>query len=79
MRFPEGRPFKIVQFNDTQDDEQTDRRTVELIEKVLDAEEPDFVVNDGDVITGGCEDWRQVKQAINNGGWPIEPAASRGR
>ncbi|HEU4668715.1 MAG TPA: phosphoesterase, partial [Arthrobacter sp.] len=26
---PDGR-FKVVQFNDTQDDEQTDRRTIEL-------------------------------------------------
>lgn len=75
LRFPEGRPFKIVQFNDTQDDEQTDRRTVELIEKVLDAEKPDFVVNNGDVITGGCENWWQVKQAINN---VVRPMESRG-
>jgi hypothetical protein len=34
---PDG-GFKVVQFNDTQDDEQTDRRTIELMDKTLDAE-----------------------------------------
>ena len=44
-----------MQFNDTQDDEHVDRRTVELIEKILDTEKPDVVLINGDVITGGCE------------------------
>ncbi|MEV4774998.1 metallophosphoesterase family protein [Microbacterium sp. LWH12-1.2] len=72
LRFRAGGTFKVVQFNDTQDDEQTDRRTVELIEKVLDQEKPDFVVINGDVISSGCETRLAVKQAINNVVWPME-------
>ncbi|MFB4352062.1 metallophosphoesterase family protein [Microbacterium sp. LS_15] len=72
LRFHSDGTFKVVQFNDTQDDELTDRRTVELIEKVLDQEKPDFVVINGDVITGGCETRLAVKQAINNVVWPME-------
>ncbi|MFB7249176.1 metallophosphoesterase [Microbacterium sp. NPDC056234] len=72
LRFRADGTFKVVQFNDTQDDERTDRRTVELMEKVLDQEKPDFVVINGDVITGGCETRLAVKQAINNVVWPME-------
>ena len=72
LRFRADGTFKVVQFNDTQDDELTDRRTVELIEKTLDAEAPDFVLINGDVITGGCETRLAVKQAINNVVWPME-------
>jgi hypothetical protein len=68
---PDGR-FKIVQFNDTQDDENIDRRTVELMEKVLDTEKPDFVVLNGDNITGGCDTPSEMKQAINNVAHPME-------
>ncbi|WP_350347410.1 metallophosphoesterase family protein [Agromyces sp. G08B096] len=72
LRFRDDGTFKVVQFNDTQDDELTDRRTVELIEKTLDAEQPDFALINGDVITGGCETRLAVKQAINNVVWPME-------
>ncbi|GAA2849193.1 metallophosphoesterase family protein [Microbacterium arabinogalactanolyticum] len=72
LRFRPDGTFKVVQFNDTQDDELTDRRTVELIEKVLDQEKPDFVVINGDVISGGCASRLEVKQAINNVVWPME-------
>lgn len=72
LRFRADGTFKVVQFNDTQDDELTDRRTVELMEKVLDQEKPDFVVINGDVITGGCETRLAVKQAINNVVMPME-------
>lgn len=72
LRFRADGTFKVVQFNDTQDDEQTDRRTVELIEKVLEQEQPDFVVINGDVISSGCETRLAVKQAINNVVWPME-------
>src|SRR6478609_7796952 len=51
---PDGK-FKIVQFNDTQDDERIDRRTIELMEKVLDTEKPDFVVLNGDNIASGVD------------------------
>ena len=68
---PDGR-FKVVQFNDTQDDEQTDRRTIELMDKTLDAETPDFVVINGDVINGGCDSELEVKQALNHVVQPME-------
>lgn len=72
LQFHADGTFKVVQFNDTQDDERTDKRTVELIEKTLDQEQPDFVLINGDVITGGCETRLAVKQAINNVVWPME-------
>lgn len=68
---PDGR-FKVVQFNDTQDDEQTDRRTIELMDRTLDEEKPDFVVINGDVINGGCDTELQVKQALNHVVRPME-------
>lgn len=68
---PDG-TFKVVQFNDTQDDEQTDRRTIELMDRTLDAEKPDFVVINGDVINGGCETALDVKQALNQVVRPME-------
>ena len=68
---PDGR-FTVVQFNDTQDDERTDRRTIELMERTLDAEKPDFVVINGDVINGGCDTELDVKQALNHVVKPME-------
>lgn len=68
---PDG-GFKVVQFNDTQDDERTDRRTIELMDRVLDAEKPDFAVINGDVINGGCDTELEVKQALNHVVQPME-------
>ena len=68
---PDGK-FKIVQFNDTQDDERIDRRTIELMEKVLDAEKPDFVVLNGDNIASGVDSPLENKQALNNLAQPME-------
>jgi 3',5'-cyclic AMP phosphodiesterase CpdA len=77
LRFhPDGK-FKVVQFNDTQDDERIDRRTLELMEKVLDAEKPDFVVLNGDNITGGCDTPLEMKQAMNNIAQPMEKRGIR--
>jgi hypothetical protein len=53
LAFRPGGRFKVVQFNDTQDDEQTDCRIIELMDRTLDAEKPDFAVINGDVINGG--------------------------
>lgn len=64
--------FKIVQFNDTQDGRLTDRRTVELMEKVLDTEKPGFVVINGDVINGSPRNAKEVKEAYNNVVLPME-------
>lgn len=72
LRFPRNRPLRIVQLNDTQDDERIDRRTVQLVEAVLDDTRPDLVILNGDNITGGCDTAEQVRQAINNVVKPIE-------
>ncbi|MBY6036636.1 metallophosphoesterase [Fictibacillus nanhaiensis] len=72
LRFHPDGTFKVVQFNDTQDDERIDRRTIELMENVLDAEKPDFVVLNGDNITGGCDTALEMKQAMNNIAQPME-------
>ena len=72
LKFNADGKFKIVQFNDTQDDERIDRRTVELMEKVLDAEKPDLVVLNGDNITGGVDSPLENKQALNNLAQPME-------
>lgn len=72
VRFgPDGK-LKIVQFNDTQDDERIDRRTLELMHRVLDSEKPDLVVLNGDNITGGCDSEKQMRQAMNNVTVPME-------
>ncbi|WP_079526200.1 metallophosphoesterase family protein [Halobacillus hunanensis] len=72
LRFNQDGKFKIVQFNDTQDDERIDRRTIELMEKVLDAEKPDLVILNGDNISIGCETPTEMKQAMNNVVQPME-------
>lgn len=71
LRFNDDGSFKIVQFTDTQDDEDIDPRTVQLIEKILDEEEPDLVVFTGDNIAGGCQTAEDVKTAINNFAQPV--------
>lgn len=75
LQFNPNGKFKIVQFNDTQDDENIDRRTIQLMEKVLDAEKPDFVVLNGDNITGGCDTPLEMKEAMNN---IVQPMEQRG-
>ncbi|WP_241481515.1 metallophosphoesterase family protein [Mesobacillus campisalis] len=72
LKFNRNGKFKIVQFNDPQDDERIDRRTVELMEKVLDSEKPDFVVINGDMLASGPDTPLELKQAINNLAQPME-------
>ena len=72
LSFGRNGRFKIVQFNDTQDGPRTDRRTIELMNKVLDREKPQFVLINGDVIDGSPRTDREVKQAVNNVVLPME-------
>jgi len=72
LQFNSDGKFKIVQFNDTQDDEHIDRRSIQLMEKVLDNEKPNFVVLNGDNITGGCNSELEMRQAMNNVAQPME-------
>ncbi|WP_245975563.1 metallophosphoesterase [Amycolatopsis palatopharyngis] len=75
LRFNRDGKFKIVQFNDTQDDHRIDRRTIELMNRVLDSERPDLVVLVGDNINGGPNTELEAKQALNN---VIQPMERRG-
>lgn len=75
LRFRRNGRFRIVQFNDTQDGSRTDRRTLQLMERVLDREKPDFAVINGDVVNGSPENALQLKQAYNN---VVQPMESRG-
>ncbi|SFB41075.1 Tat (twin-arginine translocation) pathway signal sequence [Amycolatopsis marina] len=75
LRFNRDGTFKIVQFNDTQDDHRIDRRTIELMNHVLDDERPDLVVLVGDNITGGPKTELEARQALNN---VIQPMEQRG-
>ena len=64
--------FRVVQFNDTQDNHRTDVRTIQLIERTLDRERPGFVVINGDVINGDMTTAEQVRQALNHVVLPME-------
>ncbi len=75
LRFNSDGAFKIVQFTDTQDDQDIDPRTVRLIEAVLDDQLPDLVVFTGDNISSGPENPDEVRTAIDN---IVEPVDSRG-
>jgi hypothetical protein len=75
LRFNADGTFKIVQFTDTQDDQDIDPRTVRLMEAVLQDEEPDLVVFSGDNIRSGPLTPEDVWMAINN---IAEPIDSRG-
>lgn len=72
LQFGRNGRFKIVQFNDTQDGPLTDRRTIELMERVLDREKPDFALINGDCINGSPRTELEVKQAYNNVVMPME-------
>ena len=72
LKFNGNGKFKIVQFNDTQDDHLTDRRTIEFMGKVLDQEKPDFALINGDVISSGPKTTEQAFQAVNNVVLPME-------
>lgn len=72
LQFGQDGKFKIVQFNDTQDDHLTDKRTIEFMGLVLDQEKPNFALINGDVITDGPKISEQVYQAINNVVLPME-------
>lgn len=72
LRFRGDGTFRVVQINDTQDDQRIDRRTVELIGAVLDQARPDLVVIVGDIITDGPSTRLEALQALNNVIAPIE-------
>ena len=72
LHFNEDGIFKIVQFTDTQDDQDIEPRTVQLIEAVLENEIPDLVVFSGDNIKRGPETPEDVIIAIDNIASPVD-------
>ncbi|MGD8727895.1 MAG: metallophosphoesterase family protein, partial [Gemmatimonadales bacterium] len=72
LRFRPDGTFTIVQFTDTQDDQDIDPRTVQLIEAVLDDQRPDLVVFSGDNIRSGPQTPEDVWNAIASIADPVE-------
>ncbi|WP_040160530.1 metallophosphoesterase family protein [Nigerium massiliense] len=66
LRFRNDGSFTILQFNDTQDTQLTDKRTLELITKAVRTERPDLVILVGDNINGTPATALEHKQAMNN-------------
>lgn len=75
LRFREDGTFRIMQINDTQDDQLVDFRTPELMKKAIEEEQPDLIVCAGDCITGGqIASDQDVRTAIDAVFQPIEDA-----
>jgi hypothetical protein len=72
LRFRPDRTFTIVQFTDTQDDQDMDPRTVRLIEAVLDDVGPDLVVLTGDNVRSGPQTEQDVRTAIDHFARPVD-------
>jgi len=72
LKFNLNKTFKIVQFTDTQDDQDIDPRTVALINAVLEDQKPDLVVFTGDNITKGPLTPGDVRTAINHFVAPVD-------
>jgi hypothetical protein len=72
VRFRADGTFTIVQFTDTQDDQDIDPRTVRLMEAVLDDKKPDLVVFTGDNVRSGPETTQDVWTAIEHIAAPLE-------
>lgn len=71
LRFKPEKTFKIVQFTDTQDDDNIDPRTVKLMDSVLNKEKPDLVIFTGDNISGRIKNVEAAKKAIDNVAHPV--------
>lgn len=72
LRFDLYGNFKIVQFADIQDGPNTDPRTLELMNRILDRERPNLVILSGDNIDGKCKTREDVKKAITSISAPME-------
>lgn len=72
LKFDSSGNFKIVQFADIQDGPNTNPRTLELMNRILDKEKPNLVVLTGDNIDGKCKTTEDVKKAITNIAGPME-------
>jgi hypothetical protein len=72
LKFKADGTFKIVQFADIQDGPDIDPRTISLMNKILDFENPDLVVLTGDNIDSRSKTVSDVRKAIDNIAGPME-------
>lgn len=72
LRFNADGVFTIAHFTDTQDDQEIDPRTAQLIEAVIEDQRPDLVVFTGDNVRRGPETPDDVKQAIDGFARPVD-------
>ncbi|WP_156289429.1 metallophosphoesterase family protein [Oceanobacillus salinisoli] len=72
LQFNEDGKYRIVQFNDIQDDEEVDPRTMELMNTVIQDQSPDLVILNGDMLNAGLDTAEEVKQAIDTISKPME-------
>lgn len=76
LRFGMDGRFTILQFNDTQDGADTDRRTLEFMRRAIEQEDPGLVVLVGDQLTDAPKTAQEQKQALNNIIRPMEDAGA---
>jgi hypothetical protein len=72
LKFSNNETFKIVQFSDIQDGPNIDNRTIDLMNNILDFENPQLVVLTGDNIDDRCKTTEDIKRAIRNISEPME-------
>ncbi len=72
LKFKESGTFKIVQFTDIHEKVPLNVKTLELMNKVLDEEKPDFVILTGDNIDGRYCSFKDTKKVIREIVRPME-------
>lgn len=74
LRFNENGRFRIAQFTDLHFDPTTEKskRTLEMIGEVIKAENPDFVILTGDIVTTGPSElaWGLLTETLDKAGKP---------
>lgn len=67
LNFKKDGTFKIVQFSDLHEFKEKNKKTIQLLNKILDEEKPDLAVLTGDCIQGYfCRSREAAKKAIDN-------------
>lgn len=72
LQFNADGKYKIVQFNDTQDNNEIDVRTVELMGTLMDEQDPDLVIINGDMLNDEMDTAEEVKETIDHIAQPME-------
>jgi hypothetical protein len=73
LKFKEDGTFKIVQLSDLHEFKDSNRKTMKLMDNILEEEKPDLVVISGDCIQGYfCRSKEAAKKAIDNIAQSIE-------